>query len=201
MLCPNPGRTRPVTASGCWPTASATRPPGALLPAPHTAVQGHGGTGTVPEGSKPPNCRRRKAAPAPARCRHGRATNVPAGTTAPSLVPGQGCPATQGSRHPKPMPTDAGRIPVLHPGYHAMAGRAGMPVSQLYPTFPAPTAGVRRWLMLSQLPPLYIPLRILGSAAGTWPGSPTSVHGRAQVCKTSSGFSVLPSRGTGCSGL
>lgn len=109
-----------------------------------------------------------------------------------------------GSRHPKVVPMGEGGV--LHWGVTSWVprrggGHAGMPVSQLYPTFPAPTAGVRRWLILSWLPPLYITLWILGSAAGTQPGSPTSVHGRARACKTSSGFSVLPSRGAGCFGL
>lgn len=35
--------------------------------------------------------------------------------------------------------------------------------------------------MLSRLLPLYIPLWILGSAAGTQPSSLTSVHGRAKL--------------------
>lgn len=126
------------------------------------------------------------------------------GTTIPSPVPVRGCLAMPGSRHPKVVP--AGEGGVLHWGVTSWVprrggGHAGMPVSQLYPTFPAPTAGVRRWLILSWLPPLYITLWILGSAAGTQPGSPTSVHGRARACKTSSGFSVLPSRGAGCCGL
>lgn len=34
-----------MTTSGCWPMASPTRPPQALLPPPHAAMQGHGAGG------------------------------------------------------------------------------------------------------------------------------------------------------------